>query len=118
MKVMRRSEAERYEPEPDWQRTSLCCEPEISLEHFQKPPGHASPRHEHPSAQVLVVLDGGLSVETDDARSGLLGPGDAVFLPAGEPHVVRNPLSSPSRGLDIFVPGRSFDFWTRRGKGE
>jgi len=26
---------------------------------------------------------------------------------------VTNPLDQPSSGIDIFVPGRSFDFWLK-----
>ena len=66
MKVIRFDAAETYEPEKDWKRVSLCNESDISLEHFVKPPGHASPNHHHPAAQVLVVLKGKLSILTDD----------------------------------------------------
>jgi len=78
-----------------------------------KPAGHSSPRHDHPSAQVLVVLKGKLSIITDTEEQ-CLDEGDAVYIPGNEPHIVRNPLQEISVGLDIFVPGRSFDFWLRR----
>ena len=84
---------------------SLCNQGAISIEHFVKPPGHASPRHQHPNAQVLIVLKGKLVITTDD---------DAVFIPGDEPHIVSNPLEETSVGIDIFVPGRSFDFWLKR----
>jgi len=113
MKVIRFNEAESYEPEKDWKRISLCNEEEISIEHFVKPAGHASPHHEHPNAQVLVVLKGKLTLITED-REETLSEGDAVYIPGGEPHVVKNPLDEVSVGLDIFVPGRSFDFWLKR----
>lgn len=114
MKVVHIDRAERYEPEPDWKRLSLCAESGISVEHFTKPPGHASPLHDHPNAQVLVVLSGRLAIRTDADGEIELGPGDAAYIPGGEPHVVTNPLGVPSVGIDIFVPGRSFDFWTKR----
>jgi len=114
MKVVRFDAAESYEPDKDWKRVSLCCEKDISLEHFVKPPGHASPRHEHPSAQVLVVLKGRLAVITDSDGEQELGEADAVYIPGNEPHVVKNPLDRPCIGIDIFVPGRSFDFWLKR----
>jgi hypothetical protein len=56
MKVIRFSSAESYEPEENWKRVSLCNEKDISIEHFVKPPHHASPLHEHPSAQVLAWI--------------------------------------------------------------
>ena len=114
MKIVRLNSAESYEPEKDWKRVSLCSEKEISLEHFAKPPGHASPLHDHPNAQVLVVLKGKLSVKTDTEEEQTLAEGDVVFIPGNEPHIVTNPLDEPSIGLDIFVPGRSFYFWLKR----
>jgi quercetin dioxygenase-like cupin family protein len=114
MKVVRFEEADSYEPEENWKRVSLCGHGDVSIEHFVKPPGHASPRHQHPNAQVLVVLEGRLAISTSDGGERELGEKDAAYIPGGEPHVVRNPLDRPSSGLDIFVPGRSFDFWLKR----
>ena len=116
MKIIRFDQAESYEPEKDWKRVSLCNEKEISIEHFVKPAGHASPRHDHPNAQILVVLQGRLTIITDDEEASL-DEGDAVYIPGNEPHIVKNPLDEVSTGLDIFVPGRSFDFWLRRKGG-
>ena len=113
MRVVRHQDAETYEPDKDWKRVSLCSQSEISIEHFTKPAGHASPRHDHPNAQVLVVLEGRLSIITDMEEQEL-DPGDAVYIPGNEPHIVKNPLDTVSVGLDIFVPGRSFDFWKKR----
>jgi len=113
MNVIQFDSAENYEPEKDWKRVSLCSQDEISIEHFVKPPGHASPRHDHPNAQVLIVLKGKLVITTDDDKQEL-GENDAVFIPGNETHIVSNPLSEPSIGIDIFVPGRSFDFWLKR----
>lgn len=114
MKIIRFNTAENYEPEKDWKRVSLCNEKDVSIEHFVKPPHHSSPLHDHPNAQVLVVLDGKLSVSLDGNEEEFLEKGDAVYIPGNEPHIVKNVLDTPSVGLDIFVPGRSFDFWLRR----
>lgn len=116
MKVIRFADAERYAPEKDWLRASLCAEADVSLEHFVKPPGHTSPGHAHPAAQVLVVLEGRLVVKAG-GQERTLEKGDTAYLPGNEHHAVTNPLDTPSVGLDIFVPGRSFDFWTKRGTG-
>jgi quercetin dioxygenase-like cupin family protein len=113
MKAIRFDNAESYEPEKDWKRVSLCSQKDISIEHFVKPPGHSSPRHEHPNAQVLIVLKGKLTIKTDDDEQEL-SENDAVYIPGNEPHIVINPLQEPSIGIDIFVPGRSFDFWLKR----
>jgi quercetin dioxygenase-like cupin family protein len=114
MKVTRLSAAERYEPQADWKRSSLCDEPEISIEHFVKPPGHASPLHEHPQVQVCVVLSGRMKVVNGAGEEALLEPGDAAYFAGGEPHQVVNVLDEVSVGIDIFCPRRSFDFWRQR----
>ena len=113
MKVVRFNSAESYEPEKDWKRVSLCSEKEISIEHFVKPPHHSSPNHDHPNAQILVVLKGKLTIITDNEEQ-VLDVGDTVYIPGDERHIVVNPLDEPSVGIDIFVPGRSFDFWLKR----
>jgi quercetin dioxygenase-like cupin family protein len=113
MQVIHFENAESYEPQKDWKRVSLCNQEAISIEHFVKPPGHASPRHAHANAQVLVVLKGKLVITTDTGEQEL-SENDAVFIPGDEPHIVSNPLSETSVGIDIFVPGRSFDFWRQR----
>ncbi len=114
MEVIRFNRTETYEPEKNWKRTSLCNQKDISIEHFVKPPGHASPKHDHPNAQVLVVLKGKLSIVTDEDGEQILSEGDAAYITGEQSHIVTNPLEEPSVGLDIFVPGRSFDFWLKR----
>jgi quercetin dioxygenase-like cupin family protein len=116
MQVIRIIEGESYEPEKDWKRISLCNQADISIEHFVKPPKHQSPEHNHPNAQVLVVLKGKIVV-TGQSEEYELGEGDTIYIPGDEMHVVNNPLDVASIGLDIFVPGRSFDFWLKRKKG-
>ena len=114
MNVIHFNDAESYEPEKNWKRVSLCKERDISVEHFVKPPNHASPSHQHPNAQVLVVLKGKISVINEEGQKATLYEGDSVFIPENETHVVKNMLDEPSTGIDIFVPGRSFDFWLKR----
>lgn len=116
MKIIRMAQADRYEPEKDWKRLSLCSETEISIEHFIKPARHASPHHSHPSAQVLVVLTGKISIYTETDGEVVLEEGDTAYIPGDEEHTVTNALDEPSGGLDIFIPGRSFDFWRNRKK--
>jgi quercetin dioxygenase-like cupin family protein len=80
LKVIHFNQAEKYEPEPDWRRVSLCSQPNVSIEYFVKPPRHASPVHEHPNEQVTIVTKGKMVA------------------------------------IDVFAPGRSFDFWLQRLK--
>ena len=115
MKHVRFEEAESYEPQKDWKRLSLCSQEEISIEHFVKPPGQSSTEHSHPTVQVLIVLEGKLEV-SGESGTYLLDEGDTIYIPGDEKHVVTNPLDVTSVGIDIFVPGRSFDFWKNRLK--
>jgi quercetin dioxygenase-like cupin family protein len=69
--------------------------------------------HDHENGQVCLVLDGELTVHTADA-SERLAQYDSVWLDPWESHRVENEGDGTAVGLDIFVPGRSFDFWTDR----
>ncbi len=115
MEVIHFKDAEKYEPQKDWIRSSLCKKSDISIEHFVKPPKHSSPTHSHPNAQILYVLQGEIIIKTDDNEQKLK-IGDCVYIPSREIHTVINPLNEVSIGLDIFIPGRSFDFWLNLNK--
>ena len=113
MDVIHFKNAEKYEPQENWIRSNLCNQSDISIEHFVKPPKHSSPTHSHPNSQVLYVLEGAIvvKIEDDDQR---LEKGDCVYIPENKIHTVINPLDKVSIGLDIFIPGRSFDFWLNK----
>lgn len=117
MKLIRFDEAQRYEPQPQWTRLSLCDEAGISIEHFTKPAHHVSPRHTHANIQVIALLSGQIIVHSDHFDDQVVNPGDVLTIPSDEPHWVANPLAEPAMGLDIFVPGRPFDFWLGQLKG-
>ena len=105
--------AETYEPDEGWRRVAMAGSDRFSFEWFEKPPGHSSPLHDHENEQVCVCLDGELTVttESDEVR---LGTFDSVLLESKEPHRVENTGEETAIGLDVFAPGRSFDFWTDR----
>lgn len=111
MELVSFDDAETYEPEPGWRRVALAGGEDVSLEYFDKPAGHTSPMHDHSEAQVCLCLQGELRVYTE-SESVTLKANDSVYLASEEAHRVANETSSPAVGLDIFVPGRSFDFWT------
>ncbi|UCG30441.1 MAG: cupin domain-containing protein [candidate division WOR-3 bacterium] len=114
MRVIHLKDAEKYEPEKGWLRASVCDEQNISVEYFVKPPRHSSPLHEHPHEQVCVVLKGKMFVRGGGGKESALEPGDAAYFESSEPHSISNALDEESIGIDIFVPGRSFDFWLKR----
>lgn len=105
--------AETYEPDEGWRRVSLAGSDRFSFEWFEKPAGHSSPMHDHENEQVCLVLQGELTIHTDD-ESVTLGKYDSVWLDAWETHAVENTGDELAVGLDVFAPGRSFDFWTDR----
>ncbi|MFB6112771.1 MAG: cupin domain-containing protein [Halodesulfurarchaeum sp.] len=106
-------DAETYEPEAGWRRVSLAGSEQFSFEYFEKPPGHTSPMHSHENEQVCVCLEGELTVFTEE-ESVTLTEYDSVLLESEEEHRVENEGSVGAVGLDVFAPGRSFDFWTDR----
>lgn len=113
MKVVKFSDAERYEPDAGWARVALAGSDRFSFEWFEKPPGHSSPMHHHENEQVCVCLEGRLTVYFED-ECVELGPYDSVWIESNEPHRVENEGEETAIGLDVFAPGRSFDFWTDR----
>jgi quercetin dioxygenase-like cupin family protein len=52
-------------------------------------PGAVLPYHKHPFSEVVVVLSGTVHLVVE-GRQYALGPHDAIHLPAGTPHLVRN----------------------------
>jgi len=114
MDVVRHDDAETYEPDKGWERRALAGSDQFSFEWFTKPPGHSSPMHDHENEQVCFVLQGELTLHSEDGSSETLEEYDSAHLEAWEEHAVENTGDEMAVGLDVFAPGRSFDFWTDR----
>jgi quercetin dioxygenase-like cupin family protein len=114
MKVVKLAQGETYQPEPAWKRVSLAGSENLSVEYFEKPAGHTSPLHKHPSEQVSIILKGFMKVVNGAGEEALLGPGDSAWFAANEPHRIENPTDELSIGVDIFAPARPFDFWLKQ----
>ena len=108
-------DAETYEPEDGWGRAALAGSDAFSFEWFEKPPGHSSPMHDHENEQVCVCLQGELTIHTK-TETVTLEQYDSVHLEGWEAHRVENTGETTAIGLDVFAPGRSFDFWTDRAE--
>ncbi|WP_423751620.1 cupin domain-containing protein [Salinirarus marinus] len=106
-------EAQTYEPDEGWKRVSLAGSDAMTFEWFTKPPGHSSPMHDHENEQVCLCLEGELTVRTEDDEV-TLEQYDSVWLEPWESHAVENEGEETAIGLDVFSPGRSFDFWLDR----
>ncbi len=113
MRPVHFDDAETYEPEDGWRRVALAGSDRFSFEWFEKPPGHRSPMHGHENEQVCLCLKGELIVETEEDEIRL-EKFDSVLLKSNEAHRVENTGKEIAIGLDVFAPGRSFDFWTDR----
>jgi quercetin dioxygenase-like cupin family protein len=113
MEVVQFDDGCTYEPDKGWQRVSLAGSEQFTFEWFEKPSGHSSPMHDHENEQVCIVLEGELTVQTE-TESVTLGSYDSVHLDAWEEHRVANTSDERAVGLDVFAPGRSFDFWMER----
>lgn len=116
MNIIKLNQGETYQPDPGWKRVSLAGSANISIEYFEKPAGHSSPLHNHPNEQVCIVVKGRMKVVNGAGEEDVLGPGDSAWFAPDEPHRVENAGEELAVGIDIFQPGRSFDFWTRRKK--
>ncbi|MBU1937525.1 cupin domain-containing protein [bacterium] len=114
MKVIALKQGETYQPDPGWKRVSLAGSSNVSIEYFEKPPGHTSPLHHHTNEQVCIVIKGRMTVVNGNGDTNELGPGDSVWFAPDEPHRVENAGTELAVGIDIFSPGRAFDFWTKR----
>ena len=114
MHVIQFKDADKYEPHKGWLRASICDEKNISIEYFVKPPKHSSPLHQHPQAQVCVVIKGKMVIRNEEGEESVLDAGSAVYFEPDEPHSITNAIDEESHGIDIFVPSRSFDFWLKR----
>ncbi|MDY7081133.1 MAG: cupin domain-containing protein [Halobacteria archaeon] len=107
--------AETYEPNDGWRRVAMAGDDAVSVEWFEKPPGHSSPMHSHDNAQVCIVVEGELTVFTRDGEA-TLRRFDSVWLEGNEEHRVENTGEERAVGIDLFAPGRSFDFWEDRDR--
>jgi quercetin dioxygenase-like cupin family protein len=65
-------------------------------------PGQASPRHTHPGEEIIYVLEGTLEYEID-GKVTRVKPGDVLFVPAGTPHLARNPGTGRGAELATYV---------------
>lgn len=66
-------------------------------------PGVEIPRHNHPHAQISILIEGGIDMHFDDGTISMR-PGDPLTIPPEVWHGAT--LTAPSRIVDVFVPNR------------
>ncbi len=114
MNIIKLPEGQTYQPEPGWKRVALAGSDKVSIEYFEKPLGHSSPLHQHTNEQVCIVIEGKMKIVNGEGEEAVLSVGDSAWFAPNEPHRVENAGEKLAKGIDIFVPGRSFDFWLKR----
>ena len=101
--------AEHYHWGRDCDGWRLLDRADLSVIQERMPPGTSEARHRHGHArQVFVVLDGNLTVETDDARFRL-NSGDSLEISPRQPHVARNDSDTDVSFLVISAPSTKDD---------
>ena len=77
-------------------------------------PGVSAPRHAHPGEEIAYVIEGVFLYELDGRPPVTLKAGDALFIPAGTFHAVKNVGSGNAvelatyiveKGKPLLVPG-------------
>jgi quercetin dioxygenase-like cupin family protein len=66
-------------------------------------PGVAFPKHSHPGEEIAYVTEGVLEYALDGRPPVTLKAGDALFIPAGTPHAVKNVGSSNAAELATYI---------------
>lgn len=112
MEYVRFDDAEEENPAEGWRRAGLVSRDAVSVDWFEKPPGHVSEKHSHDHEQIFVVLEGTVVLHTE-RESVTLGRYDTAWVDGGEAHWSENPGSEPATGLNIFAPGREFPYWSK-----
>jgi len=66
-------------------------------------PGVAFPKHSHPGEEIAYVIDGALEYALEGRQPVILKAGDALFIPAGTPHAVKNVGSGNAVELATYI---------------
>jgi quercetin dioxygenase-like cupin family protein len=80
---------------------------EVSVIRQRQQPGGFNPSHTHDREEVLVLLGGALDV-TANGETSTLAAGDAVVIPAGTPHQLRNAGDAAAEWLLVAPAGYRF----------
>jgi quercetin dioxygenase-like cupin family protein len=77
-------------------------DPGVSLILVEAAPGQGPSLHQHPYAEIIVILEGE-GTFTDGTTSETVGAGHVLIIPADEPHAFTNTGDGPLRQIDIHV---------------
>jgi quercetin dioxygenase-like cupin family protein len=80
---------------------------EVSVIRQRQRPGGTNPAHTHDREEVMVILNGAVTV-TVAGEAVALGAGDAVIVPARTAHQVENTSAHPAEWLLVAPAGVRF----------
>jgi quercetin dioxygenase-like cupin family protein len=66
-------------------------------------PGAIAPKHKHPGAEIIYVLEGSLQYQLEGQPPVTLKSGDVLFIPAGTFHTARNVGSVNASELATYI---------------
>jgi quercetin dioxygenase-like cupin family protein len=66
-------------------------------------PGVAFPKHSHPGEEIAYVIEGTLEYALDGRPAVTLKPGDALLIPPGTPHAVKNVGTGSASELATYI---------------
>ena len=66
-------------------------------------PGVAFPKHSHPGEEIAYVVEGALEYALEGRPPVTVKAGEALFIPAGTPHAVKNVGSGNAAELATYV---------------
>ena len=55
----------------------------VEVGYYRYPPQTGANPHSHPEEQVITVLKGRMRSKVADSEEKILGPGEAIYIPAG-----------------------------------
>ena len=93
------------ECKPDVERAVWDGGP-FTVVRYRYQPGACFPSHHHDNAQITIVLSGRIRFHIEGEEFAL-GPGEAIYIPAGVPHFAEvDQASEPVLSLNVFHPPR------------
>jgi quercetin dioxygenase-like cupin family protein len=66
-------------------------------------PGYVAPSHTHPGEEIIYVLEGSLEYQIEGQPPKTFNAGEALTVPAGVVHAVRNAGSGNAAELATYV---------------
>jgi mannose-6-phosphate isomerase-like protein (cupin superfamily) len=93
---------------PLMDRTTSSIE-NCSLAEEILPPGSAVGRHHHRITEEIYYIVAGNGRMDVGGETAEVGPGDAIFIPAGNSHSLANTGDEPMRILLVCGPAHSFE---------